>query len=71
MLINLRCLLREIRQIIHPRSVSVVKLDGKVVEENTLRSVSIFTCCYFAVILLTTLLVSLDNFPFPPTFPPR
>ena len=67
-LINLRCLLREIRQIIHPRSVSVVKLDGKVVEEHTLRSVSIFTCCYFAIILLTTLLISLDNFSFATSF---
>lgn len=67
-LLNLRCLFREIRQIIHPRSVSVVKLDGKVVEENTLRSVTLFTGCYFAVILLGTLVVSLDNFSFATSF---
>ena len=67
-LLNLRCLFREIRQIIHPRSVSVVKLDGKVVEENTLRSVPLFTGCYFAVILLGTLVVSLDNFSFATSF---
>lgn len=63
-LLNLRCLLREIRQIIHPRSVSVVKLDGKVVDENTLRSVTLFTGCYFGMILLGTLIVSVDNFSF-------
>ncbi len=63
-LLLIRCLRREIRQIIHPRSVSVVKLDGKVVEENTLRSVLIFTGCYFLISLFATLLVSIDNFSF-------
>ncbi len=67
-LLNFRCLFREIRQIIHPRSVSVVKLDGKVVEENTLRSVTIFTCCYFLITLLSGLIVSLDNFSFGTSF---
>ncbi len=67
-LLNFRCLFREIRQIIHPRSVSVVKLDGKVVEENTLRSVTIFTGCYFLIILLSGLIVSLDNFSFSTSF---
>lgn len=63
-LLNLRCARREIRQIIHPRSVSVVKLDGKVVEEQTLRSVLIFTCSYFLISLLATLVISIDNFSF-------
>jgi len=42
----------------------VVKLDGKVVEEYTLNSISIFTCTYFIISLLATLIVSLDNFSF-------
>ncbi|MBO5917505.1 MAG: hypothetical protein J6Q14_01910, partial [Oscillospiraceae bacterium] len=42
--------------------------EKPVVEENTLRSVSIFTVCYFATILLTTLLISLDNFSFATSF---
>ena len=67
-LLLVRCLRREIRQIIHPRSVSVVKLDGKVVEENTLRSVMLFTGCYFLISLLATLVVSIDNFSFSTCF---
>ena len=63
-LLNLRCMFREIRQIIHPRSVSVVKLDGKVVPENTLNSITIFTVSYFLISFLATLVVSLDNFSF-------
>ena len=67
-LLNLRTLRREIRQVIHPRSVAVVKLDGKVVEENTLRSVLIFTWSYFLIILSAALVVSLDNFSFAVSF---
>ncbi len=63
-LLNLKSIFREIRQIIHPRSVSVIKLDGKVVPENTLNSIAIFTCCYFIISLFATLVVSLDNFSF-------
>ena len=67
-LLNFRCLFREIRQIIHPRSVAVVKLDGKVVEESTVRSVLIFTSCYLFITLAATLVVSLDNFTFAESF---
>ena len=68
MLLNLRFIVREVRQIIHPRSVSVVKLDGKVVEESTVRSVLIFTSCYVFITLAATLAVSLDNFTFAESF---
>ncbi len=63
-LLSFRSIVREVRQIIHPRSVSVIKLDGKVVEENTLRSVSIFISCYFLIVLAVTAIVSVDGFSF-------
>ena len=63
-LLSLKSILREIRQIIHPRSVSVIKLDGKVVPENTLNSISLFTVSYFLISFLATLVVSLDNVSF-------
>lgn len=55
---------REIKQILHPRSVNVVKLDGKVVEEKTLHTVMVFLGAYTLILLGSTLLVSLDNFSF-------
>jgi len=63
-----RCIGREIRQIVHPRSVNVVKLDGRVVEEDSLRSVHIFFAAYMFIILLATLVVAMDNFTFGTTF---
>ena len=63
-LLQLRCARREIRHIVHPRSVYVVKLDGKAVEESTLHSVLVFFACYMLIALGSFLLVALDNFSF-------
>ncbi len=67
-LLILRCIKREIRRVIHPRSVNVVKLDGRVVEEDVLCSVLIFFAAYLFIILGASLLVALDNFTFGTTF---
>lgn len=67
-LLLLRCIHREIRQVIHPRAVNVVKLDGHVLEESSLRSVHIFFSAYMIITLGATLLVSLDDFSFGSTF---
>ena len=67
-LLLFRAIRREIRQIIHPRAVNVVKLDGRVVDEDTLHSVYIFFAAYFFITLGAVLLVSIDNFSFGSTF---
>ena len=63
-----RTLFREIKQIVHPRSVNVVKLDGQVLEESTVKSILIFFSAYLFITLGATLLVALDNFSFGTTF---
>ena len=63
-----RSLRREIHRIVHPRSVEVVTLDGKVVEEETIHSVLTFIGSYFLVILAGALIISLDNFSFSVSF---
>ena len=63
-----RCIKREIRQVIHPRAINVVKLDGRVVDETALRSVQIFFAAYIFITLGATLLVSVDNNSFGTTF---
>ncbi len=67
-LLLFKCIHREILQIVHPRSVNVVKLDGRVVEENALRSVLIFFGGYMLITLGATLLIAIDNFSFGTTF---
>lgn len=63
-LLLLKSLSREIRQIIHPRSISVVKLDGLAVEEKTLHTVHSYFATYMVLIFAAALIVSLDNHSF-------
>ena len=68
LLLLLRCIRRDVKKISHPRSVKVVTLEGKVVEESTLRRVSTFFFLYVLTVALTCLVVSLDGFSFTTTF---
>ena len=58
---------REIRRTIQPRVANVIKIDGKAVDEEIFGATALFFFCYIAVIVLATLLVSLDNFDFEST----
>ena len=68
MLVLLRSIRRELHRISHPRSVEVVKLDGKVLDEETIRSVLSFVGCYVFILMFSTLVVSLDDFSFAVSF---
>lgn len=67
-LILLRSVRREAHHILHPRSVEVVRLDGKVADESTIRSTMIFISAYLAIILAATLVISLDGCSFTVSF---
>ena len=66
-LLLLKNLRREIHELIHPRSVHVVKLDGQVVEERVLHTVHVFFSAYLLILACGVLLISLDNFSFTTT----
>ena len=51
----------EIRHAIHPRSVNVVKFEGKRVEDATLDGVGTYLAVYIASMLLMFLLLSIDT----------
>ncbi len=53
---------KEIRQIIHPRAIEKVKMDGKIVEHETLRAVNVFMVAYLFIFALSVLLISVDEF---------
>lgn len=55
---------REIKKIVHPRSVNVVKLDGEVVSEDTQRSIQVFLVAYMFILFGGALVVGLDNYSF-------
>ena len=45
---------------LHPRSVSAVKMDGKKVDSVTLNSVCVYFAFYIAIILIVFLLLALE-----------
>lgn len=53
---------REISKILHPRMVKTVKIDGKSVEEETIKSIYLFIILYAIIALGATLIVALDGF---------
>lgn len=67
-LVLFRTIRREIHHIIHPRSVEIIKLDGKVVEEKTIHSIIVFIGCYILIILGVATLITLDNVSFSEAF---
>lgn len=67
-LLLLRCARRSLLRLSHPRSVQVVRLDGKLIEEPALRSVFSFVLCFFLLLGTGCLVVSLDGFSMTTTF---
>jgi trk system potassium uptake protein TrkH len=59
---------RYIRKILYPRSVEVIKVNHKTIDEEVVSGVTSYTVIYFFLIFFTYLLVSLDNFSFGTTF---
>ena len=55
---------REIRHIIHPRSVNIIKLDGHRVDEGVIRGVAGFIIVYLFLLFGSFLLISIDNHDF-------
>ena len=53
---------REVRLLLHPRTVKVMTIDGKPVSNDTVRGVSAYFLTYVLLIMVSILLVSLDNF---------
>ena len=56
-----------IRQI-RPREINTVKLNGEVVSKTTQHTTMVFVVLYVFIIIVSTLIVSLDNFDFTSTF---
>lgn len=53
---------RDLHKMLHPRSVSVIKHEGKTVDDGTVHSTSVYLVIYFIIFLAALLLVSLEPF---------
>lgn len=60
-IILVKNIVREIKHMIRPRSVNVVRVDQEVIPDETLRSATGYLTVYIAVIILTMLMISIDG----------
>ncbi len=60
----LKVVVREVRHIVHPRSVNLIKLDGYKIESDVIRSVASFIILYIFILMGSILLLSLNGFDF-------
>ncbi len=63
-IIMVKLVLREVRHIVHPRSVNLIKLDGFKIESEVTRSVASFIILYIFILLGSFILISLNGFDF-------
>ena len=52
---------KEIQQTLHPNAVTPVRVDGKPISHDTLRSINVFMAAYIIIFTVSVLLVSLDG----------
>ncbi len=58
----------EISSFIHPKSIHVIRMDGKKVEKGVAHSVSMYLVLYLIVFVCSVLLVSIENYSFETNF---
>ena len=63
-LLLFKALRRNIRQILNPRKVLVVRSNDKVVDEKVLSNTNAYLAAYMIIIVVSTLILSLDGFSF-------
>lgn len=59
-----KSIMREIKKMLHPRSVSTVKFEGKTVEDSTVSNVNSYFSIYFLCFFAFFLLICFDGFNF-------
>ncbi len=68
LLVGIKCVKREIVQLAHPKSVGIIRIGGKKVSSDVLRTIYIYFIAYVGILIGSVVLVSLDNFDFETTF---
>lgn len=64
MVIVLKMITQELKRMVHPRSVNIIKLDGMKIEQETVDSVTSFFVIYIFLIFGSFIIISVDNFDF-------
>ena len=67
-LIVLKSIRRQMKSLLRPKSVNIVKVNNKKVGEDTMQAVYVYFMAYVVIFIASVLLISLNNFDFTTTF---
>ena len=68
LLIMLKSIKQQVKKMLHPKAVTVVKVNGKRINQTTMMGVYIYFICYIMIMMGSVLLVSINNFDFATSF---
>lgn len=60
----IKSITKEIRLSVHPKRIFQISIDGRPIENETLRATNVFLSSYFVLFVLCTFIISLDNADF-------
>lgn len=61
-LILAKSFVRDVRRLLRPRSVALVRIDDRTVDEDTIRGTQSFLTAYIFIAIISIVLISLNNF---------
>ncbi len=67
-IILLKSIVKEVRIAAHPKSTLKLKMNGRLIEHETVRAVNVFMAAYIAIFIVSFILISLDNMDFATNF---
>ena len=67
-MILFKSIIKEIKILAHPKSTVKITMNGHPVEHETVRAVNVYTASFFAIFVVSLLIISLDNFDFATNF---
>lgn len=67
-LIVLKSIKREIKQMVHPKAVSIIRVNGKKMNSDIIRKVCVYLMAYAVIVFGSILVISFDNKDFATTF---
>lgn len=62
LILQCKSLARELRRLLRPNSVRVVKMNGNLIEDKVLRGVDLYMAAYGFILIFSFLIISIDDF---------
>lgn len=53
---------KELKQAMHPQVVAPVRMDGKLISHETIRTTNVYLCAYLFILVASVMFISLDGF---------